>query len=66
MGTMIFRFLRYLCFFCVARLIFHTVRTNHKGKPAPPCRHGLGVLATLLMLPFVGSGLLILLGFILR
>jgi hypothetical protein len=61
-----FRFFRYLCFLCVARLIFHTVRTNRKGKPAPPCRHVLGILATLLLLPFVGTACLIVLGFMVR
>jgi hypothetical protein len=69
----VFRFLRYLCAYCAARLIFNGLRSAFRqpAPPAKPCnKHGRGMALTFLLalvvLPCVGSGLLILLGFIVR
>jgi hypothetical protein len=63
------RFLRYLCFYCAARLIYGGLRSAVRRPAAPvkPCaKHGRGLLLTLALLPFVGCVFLILLGYLLR
>lgn len=64
------RILRYLCYFCIARLLAGAARRAFGGKPAPakPCdRHGTGIVLGLLLgaalVPFIGAVGLIILGF---
>lgn len=63
------RFLRYLCMYCCARLLFNGARAVLR-RPVPaakPCqRHGHGVLLTLALLPFAGAAALCVLGYLLR
>jgi hypothetical protein len=63
------KFLRYVCMYCCARLIFNGLRSvaRRPACPATPCKqHKHGVLLTLALLPFVASACLIVLGFVLR
>jgi hypothetical protein len=63
------KFLRYICMYCCARLIFNGLRSiaRRPAQPAKPChRHGHGVLLTLALAPFVGCVLLIVLGLMQR
>lgn len=63
------RLIRYVCFYCFARLLYNTARAVAR-RPAPaakPCpHHARGLLLTLALLPFAGAAALCVLGFMLR
>lgn len=61
--------LRYVCFYCVSRFLYSTIRSvaRRPATPTKPCQHhGQGLLLTLVALPFIAVLGLIVLGFVTR